>query len=79
MDAKYRLLPYWLVAVKCEIWPATQGEKKSKIDWDFDFSVEQEVPWLEIRKIARNIMNQQFAKKYDWKIKKISLTTSKGE
>lgn len=78
MDAKYNLLPFWLVSVKCEIWPTTKGGKKKKIEWDFDFSVVNTVKWLEIRKIARRMMNQQFAKKYNWKIKKISLTTSSG-
>jgi len=78
MDAKYNLLPFWLVSVECEIWPATKDGRKLKIKWHFDFSVVNTMLWLEIRKIARRMMNQQFAKEYEWKMIKISLTTSTG-
>lgn len=77
MDAKYSLLPYWLVTVEYEIWPATKSGKDRKIKWHFDFSVANTVKWVEIEEIARNMMCQQF-KRHDWEIKKIALTTSTG-
>lgn len=78
MSASYQLLPFWLVTVECEIWPATKSGKDRKIKWHFDFSVVNTIPWVKIEEIARDMLCQQF-KRHDWKIEKIRLTTSKGD
>lgn len=66
---KYDLKDKWLVVVDLKVTLDQQ-----KIEWSFNFTVDSEITFVEIWKIAQHIAKEKIGQ-LGWQITKVSLTT----